>query len=84
MNKRESNYKIQKYENVIDNKKCEYCKNILLLSPYKQRCLVVQEKSIISYGNDRANSISLMGICDNFQSTLSVGRILHSKLDTKP
>lgn len=84
MNKRESNYKIQKSENVIDNKKCEYCKNILLLSPYKQRCLVVQETSIISYGNDRVNSISLMGICDNFQSTFSVGRILHSKLDTKP
>ncbi len=67
MNKAEANYKIQKETN---QERCENCRNIILLSPYKQRCTKVEEVPD-TYQNrkiEKQNSINLMGICDNFKS----------------
>lgn len=58
--KNEVNYKIQKKP---DRAVCENCRNFISLSPYKNRCIIVQDTNDYK---DRVNSISLNGICDKY------------------
>lgn len=60
--KTELNYRKQDNDYNNRNTNCDNCKNIFRLSPYKNRCMLMETDP-----NNKKLAVQLNGVCDSFE-----------------